>query len=150
MKKLFATLAIVIVSVFSAMAADLTEVWSTISTTPGLISSPVDGPIAEKQGFNTLNIALNPQPSEADLAKFNEIIATIPTTQRLAKVEAEGFTVSAYATPADAAGTEYYVMYAISGENNGVRQTMALYGTMSRENMTKAMSDINLEEIIGA
>ncbi len=149
MKKLFATLAIAVIAVISANATDVTEVWSSLKDIPGIISAPIDGSLAEKQGFKTLNVALNASPTDADLAKFAELTATIPASQKLATANAQGFTVSAYATPVDAAGTDYYIMYTITGENNGVKQMMVIYGTMARENMAKAMSNINLEEIIG-
>ena len=150
MKKLFATLAIVAISILSVTATEVSEVWTTISKSPGMIMAPVDGSIAEKQGFQTLNVALNTSPTDTDLTQFGELIASIPANQKLTATNAQGFNVSIYAVPADAAGTEYNVMYTIAGENNGVKQMIVLYGTMSRDNIARAMSNINLEEIIGA
>ena len=72
MKKLFATLAIVAISILSVTATEVSEVWTTISKTPGMIMAPVDSSIAEKQGFKTLNVALNTSPTDTDLTQFAE------------------------------------------------------------------------------
>lgn len=150
MKKFILTFAIAFVTILGGHAADLTEVWGSLSVAPNMIKAPVDTDKANKQGFTSLEIAMNPAPTEAEQAKVAEQTATISSNQKLASTEVAGFTVSIFATPADASGSLYKVLYTITGENDGVRQLILLYGTVTRENMARAMTKIDLEEIIGA
>lgn len=149
MKKLILSFALAFVAVFSSSAADLTEVWKSISSNSANITAKVDNAKAAKQGFEELTVSLNPNADAKAVKSVLELTSTISENQKLATSTNNGITVTIYATPADANGESYDVMYVLSGESAGVNQVIVLYGKVTRENMTRAMTNINLEELIG-
>lgn len=150
MKKLITTLTIALVAIIGARAADVSEVWSALSSDGNMISAPVDSAIAAKQGFTDLSVALNPMPDEGTFARVKEALLTVPANQKLTEATKEGTTVAVYAAPADNAATAYRVLYVITKPDGDVNTLILLYGTVTRDNMVNALTNLNIEEIIGA
>lgn len=148
MKKIVFVLIALIATSLSSVAADLTEVWGRILKEPGLMVENVDGKRARQVGFEALSVALNSDPTSEAIAAIEKHAKLIDEKQKIASVTEEGVNVSIFATPTDAAGTFYNMLFVITCDAEE-KVLVCLYGKCTREQMAKALKDMSIENIIG-
>lgn len=148
MKKISLILIALVATSLTSFAADLTEVWNRIISEPGLITQEVPTEQARKEGFETLTVALNSAPTSEAIAAVETQAKFIDEKQKLTSVTQKGVTVSIFYAPADVAGSLYKILFVITSDAEE-KALVCLYGTCTREQMTKNLEDLSIENIIG-
>lgn len=151
MKKIILVFVTIISAALTSSAADLTEVWNHIKAQPGLIVQDFPADQARQEGFESLTVALNSAPTSEAIAAVETQAKFINEKQKLSSVTQNGVRVSIFAVPADATASVYKILFVITSDvaNDDDKALVCLYGTATREQMLKNLSDMSIENIIG-
>ena len=148
MKKFALVLTAFIATALTSVAADLNEVWNLIIKEQNLMAEYIEGELARKNGFESLNVALNSAPTSKDIAAIEAYAKLIDEKQKLTSVSEEGVSVSMFASPVDAAGTFYRLLILVTSDAEE-KALICLYGKCTRDQMTKTLEGLSIKNIIG-
>lgn len=148
MKRIFITLTAILATAVATFAADLSQVWDQVVVNKQFLVADVPAEKAAAEGFQSLAVALNSDPSVQDILNTQRLAATIEARQKITSVSQEGVDVSVYATPADAGATLYKVLMVVAATGKD-KALIVLYGTCTAGEMSKAVQNMSLESIIG-
>lgn len=149
MKKLIFSLVLTVLSLTSAFAADMSEVWGTIRETKGFFVDEVKPEKAKANGFESLLTAVNTAPTSADINAVNALLATINPKQKVSTVSQQGVEVSVYVAPASADGKMYKLLLAVNKDDNEDKLLAVLYGLSTPQGMIDALQNLSIVDIIG-
>lgn len=148
MKRIFITLTAILATAVATFAADLSQVWDQVVVNKQFLVADVPAEKAAAEGFQSLAVALNSDPSVQDILNTQRLAATIEARQKITSVSQEGVDVSVYAAPADAGATLYKVLMVVAATGKD-KALIVLYGTCTASEMSKAVQNMSLESIIG-
>lgn len=148
MKRIFITLTAILATAVATFAADLSQVWDQVAVNKQFLVADVPAEKAAAEGFQSLAVALNSDPSVQDILNTQRLAATIEARQKITSVSQEGVDVSVYAAPADAGATMYKVLMVVAATGKD-KALIVLYGTCTASEMSKAVQNMSLESIIG-
>lgn len=149
MKKIVSVLAIVCAFAVSAIAADMTTVWTQLKGNEGFMVADIAKEKASKNGFEDLTVALNSAPTSDHIKTVKNQIATIDDNQKITTVNQNGIEVSVFTAPAAADGSLYKLLIVVNKNDNAEKALVVLYGTCTPRNLENAMQSLSLEDIIG-
>lgn len=133
----------------AAMAADMTDVWNSISTNPKMITAQVEPAKATANGFDTLYVALNSAPTAADINDILRLADTVDASQHVTRINRQGIDVSIFGAMATADGKMYKIMIVVDKAQGEDKSLIVLYGLSPSDNVASALQNLSLEDIIG-
>lgn len=150
MKKFFITLLAVMATAVSALAADLTEVWTQIKDNDTFLVAEIPNDSARAQGFEQLTVALNSAPTVSQITDIKSTFGTITPSQKLTSVSQSGVDVNIYTSPATADGSLYNLLLFISKSTGDDKALIVIFGKCTPAQMANALQGMSLEKIIGS
>lgn len=148
MKKIALTLIAVVLTAFASTAADITEIWNAIKADKGMTVADIPAEEAQAEGFLTTTVALNTNPTSADIERILTQVKFINDNQKLTAVTQNSVDVAIYAAPADAQATTYKVLVVITSDA-AEKALVCVYGTCTADQMQTALSSFQIGDLIG-
>lgn len=149
MKRIALILVLFVTAIIAAMATDMSTIWSQIANNDSFIVADISKDKAAKNDFETLTVALNSAPTSQQINDVKRLISTVDENQKVTSVNHQGIEVSIYAAPANADATLYKVMLLIGKNDSADKFLAVLYGTCTQQNITNALQNLSIEDIIG-
>ena len=149
MKKTILTIVAILGACLTSLAVDMTTVWDQIQAQPEFIVSEIGPEQASFNGFEKLTVALNSAPTDDYINQVKRLAATIDPGQKVTSVSQKGVDVAIYAAPASATGDLYKMMIFVDKNDNEDKSLIVLYGITNRDDITRALSNLSIESLIG-
>lgn len=149
MKKIALTLVLFLTATIVAMATDMSTIWSQVAQNDSFIVAEISKDKAAKNDFETLTVALNSAPTSQQINDVKRLMSTVDENQKVTTANHQGIEVSIYAAPANADATLYKVMLLIDKNDSADKFLVVLYGTCTQQNITNALQNLSIEDLIG-